>query len=225
MKGTPLMVCIQGTWPNYDSCRLITLSTHAGVRNFIYKILVLGHQKAQAEPIHVWNIDKDFMVHELTPVLHRRSIGWELQIGCACWFRGARPLLKLSLMPWTLVVAVVDLIKPPRPIPGLCEDVSTLLCGCRCVCEATRGLLSPGFQCDKVSLLLLPLSSGFLFVVPNYGYIYSLLSMFVGIFLSRGFSTSCSSCWYLLWLKGFDCYSLLQFSFRQPLSVYIFLYL
>jgi hypothetical protein len=44
-----------------------------GCGNFIYKILVLGHQKAQVEPIHVWNIDKDFMVHELTPVLHRRS--------------------------------------------------------------------------------------------------------------------------------------------------------
>jgi hypothetical protein len=53
------------------------------------------------------------------------------------------------------------------------------------VCEATRGLLSPGCQCDRVPLLLLPLSSGFLFVVPNYMYIYSLLSMFVGIFLSR----------------------------------------
>jgi hypothetical protein len=50
------------------------------VRNFIYKILVLGHQKAQAEPIHVWNIDKDFMVHELTPVLHRRSTGGNLQM-------------------------------------------------------------------------------------------------------------------------------------------------
>jgi hypothetical protein len=51
-----------------------------GCGNFVYKILVLGHQKAQVEPIHVWNIDrlvwnidKDFMVHELTPVLHRRS--------------------------------------------------------------------------------------------------------------------------------------------------------
>jgi hypothetical protein len=44
-----------------------------GCGNFVYKTLVLGHQKAQVEPIHVWNIDKDFMVHELTPVLHRRS--------------------------------------------------------------------------------------------------------------------------------------------------------
>jgi hypothetical protein len=44
-----------------------------GCGNFVYKILVLGHQKAQVEQIHVCNIDKDFMVHELTPVLHRRS--------------------------------------------------------------------------------------------------------------------------------------------------------
>jgi len=113
----------------------------------------------------------------------------------------------------------------PRGLSLDCVKVSQPFFAVVTVCEATRGLLSPGCQCDRVPLLLLPLSSGFLFVVPNYMYIYSLLSMFVGIFLSRGFSTCCSSCWYLLWLKGFDCYSLLQFSFRQPLNVYIFLYL
>jgi hypothetical protein len=111
-------------------------------------------------------------------------VGWELQVGCACWFRGVGPLLKLSLLPWTLVVAVVDLTKPLQPVPGLCEGVVTLFfCGFRCVCEANGDLLSPGCQCDRVPLLLLPLFSGFLFVVPNCGYIYSLLSMFFGVFL------------------------------------------
>jgi hypothetical protein len=32
-----------------------------------------GTSKGPSRTIHVWNIDKDFMVHELTPVLHRRS--------------------------------------------------------------------------------------------------------------------------------------------------------
>jgi hypothetical protein len=45
---------------------------------------------------------------------------------------------------------------------------------------------------------------GILFVVPS-----------TGAFPLEGFSLLSLFCWYLLWLEGFCCCSVLQFSFRQ----------
>jgi hypothetical protein len=73
MKGTPLMSTSKVPDLTMTHADSLHYQPTQGCGNFVYKILVLGHQKAQVEPIHVWNIDKDFMVHELTPVLHRRS--------------------------------------------------------------------------------------------------------------------------------------------------------
>jgi len=42
VKGTLPMKTSQGTWPNYDPCRLVTLSTHAGVRKFCLQNLCWG---------------------------------------------------------------------------------------------------------------------------------------------------------------------------------------
>ena len=60
----------KGTWPNYDSCRLITLLTHAGVWKFRLQNLCWGI-KCPSRTNTVWNIcasdDANFMAHELTP--------------------------------------------------------------------------------------------------------------------------------------------------------------
>jgi hypothetical protein len=41
----------QGTRPNYDPCRLITLLTHAGVQKFRLQKFCAGASNAQVEPI------------------------------------------------------------------------------------------------------------------------------------------------------------------------------
>ena len=70
VKGTPSMETSQGTWSNYDSCRLITILTHAWVRKFRLQNLCWGI-KCPSRTNTVWNIcasdDANFMAHELTP--------------------------------------------------------------------------------------------------------------------------------------------------------------
>ena len=58
----------QGTWPNYDPCRLITLLSHAGVWKFRLQKFKCWGIRYPSRTITVFNIDEYFMAHELTTV-------------------------------------------------------------------------------------------------------------------------------------------------------------
>jgi hypothetical protein len=111
MKGTPLMSTSKVPDLTMTHADSLHYQPTQGCGNFVYKILVLGHQKAQVEQIHVWNIDKDFIVHELTPVLHRRStvfffkvilVGYYNSTLDFCWYSSCIYIFSLYLISYRI---------------------------------------------------------------------------------------------------------------------------